>query len=64
MTTITDQQISTMGNALRDFGYPSVTDESVREKTEALLKGDKASDVISMFIRDWLRDANLLGGTP
>jgi len=40
---------------LRDFGYSNLTDEHVLSVTQKLMDGgDPGSDVIAMFINDWI----------
>lgn len=60
-TTLTERSIHSIGNALREFGYTTLTDVEVREAADALLAGEPAnSDVIRMFVARMLREAGLL----
>lgn len=58
--TITDDQIATMTKALRAFGYSTVTIDFVRQESEKLLAGEEPTNVIGMFVKDWLKEAGLL----
>jgi len=44
------------GEALRDFGYSSVTDGWAKAEIERLYAGGKATGGPSMFIAGWLED--------
>ena len=45
-----------LGNALRDFGYSSVTDEWVEVEIKRLLDGGEPKGGPSMFLTRWLKD--------
>lgn len=57
---VNDAQISAMAKALQEFGYPSVTPAIVRQQVDALEQGEQPGNVIAMFCKDWLEEANLL----
>ena len=44
------------GEALRDFGYASVTDDWAETEVERLYAGGEAKGGPSMFIARWLKD--------
>lgn len=44
-----DEYIRQKTRDLRDFGYPNLTEDEVREQLEKVLKGEKLN-VIGMFI--------------
>jgi len=44
------------GMMLRDFGYPNLTDAECEAAMASYFRGDKAEDVIAMFIHGWLAD--------
>ena len=45
-----------LGNALRDFGYTSITDEWVEAEIRRLLDGGEAKGGPSKFLVGWLKD--------
>jgi hypothetical protein len=59
-TEISDRIVSVMAGGLRDFGYPDVTSEEVRDWCDALVRGEEPSDVCAMFVKGWLEDAGAL----
>lgn len=58
--TLTDRSIKSIGDSLREFGYP-VEDTEVRETADRLMRGESAgADIIALFIARMLRDAGVL----
>ena len=47
---------------LRQFGYPSLTEDEVRAEVEGLAVGEEPQGIIGMFARDMLVKAGLLPG--
>ena len=45
-----------LGEALRDFGYPSATDEWVEKEIRRLLEGGKPRGGPSLFLAKWLEE--------
>lgn len=66
---LTDRRVHLVAQSLRDFGYPSVTDEQVRDLSDKLLDGRivcaqegelPEGGVITMFIHSQLVEAGVL----
>ncbi len=45
-----------LGESLRDFGYPSITDDWVETEIKMLLDGGDPGTAPSMFLFKWLKD--------
>lgn len=61
MTPITPAMIAKITEALRDFGYPDLTDAEVAQAAENV-RGNRDATVIDAFVRDILTEAGLLEG--
>lgn len=56
--------IDAQAAAMRDFGYPSVTFDLVKEYHTAWVKGDSKSDVVYLFCKSVFEEYPDIFGTP
>lgn len=52
--------VARMARALREFGYDDVTDADTQAEVTALEAGVAPTNVIGMFVQNWMREAGLL----
>lgn len=63
LTKLSKKQCELGAKDLREFGYPDVTAEMVKEKTDKLFAGDYTDidnvDIIAMFLKRMLEEAGV-----
>lgn len=62
--SILDEAIEVQAKALREFGYPDVTADMVREAHRKFLAGEPMANVIEMFCQSAFEDHPDLFGAP
>ena len=60
MSKITIKHIIAITENLQEFGYTDLTSEFVQEKVEALMRGEKPTEIIGMMSKNMLIENGLL----
>ena len=63
-TNILEDALEAVAKGLREFGYPDVTKDMIREHHAAWKKGEEGEGVIFLFAKGYFEDHVKLFGTP